>query len=302
MFCLLEQHTEAHPIMIVAFDHDGQELGHILAIKYREWRILPPGFHIWYTVHGQGVYRADCTDKEKIFELLLDRLFTLFDFHHTMIDIRNLDDSRFAYNTLSNKLFFPQRDRRMYLSLHSKNPEKRLTRNYKANIRKAQERGATYAEITNTQEIAEALKIMRRYYASKVRRHLPPTNFLLHLLTDNADETEKTARMFAVYHKGKIIGCSLCLYEKERAYLAYNCGLRKTHPLLYPGITAVWAAITDAHERGIPHFEFLEPQGHKLPTGYLNFILNFGCKQVSTLRWRHFKWNIINKMLRAIYV
>ena len=173
MFCLLESHTEARPIMIAAFDNDNKELGHILVVKYREWRLLPPGFHIWYTIHGQGVYSSECNDKEHLFKLLIDKLFDLFDFNHTLIDIRNLDDARFAYDTLSDKGFFPRRDRRMYISLHSKEPEKRLTRAYKANIRKAQKRGVTFREVNNTQEALVAIKMMRRYYASKIGRHLP---------------------------------------------------------------------------------------------------------------------------------
>lgn len=299
MFRLLEQDTKAQPIMIVAFDK-GKEVGHIIAVKYRELRIIPPGFYMWYTIHGEGTYLPECKNKEEIFKLLIEKLFTLFDFNHTFIDIRNLKDARFAYDILSKKNFFPRRDRRIYISLHSKEPEKRLTRTYRACIRKAEQRGVRYKEISDLKEIESAIKILRRYYASKLRNHLPPTEFLLHLLTNNSSETK--ARMFAVYHKEKIIGCSLCIYEKEHAYLAYSCGLRKSHPLLYPGIMAVWAAIKDTYRRGIPHFEFLEPQGANIPSGYLNFLLNFGGKQVSTLRWRHFKWNIINKILKAIYV
>lgn len=300
MFHLLEQHTNAQPIMIVAFDNK-KEAGHIIAVKYRELRIIPPGYYTWYTIHGEGTYLPECKNKEEIFKLLIEKLFTLFDFNHTFIDIRNLKDARFAYNILSKKNFFPRRDRRIYISLHSKEPEKRLTRTYRANIRKAEQRGVTHKQISEHKEIETAIKILRRYYASKLRNHLPPTEFLLHLLT-NSNNEETTARMFAIYHKEKIIGCSLCIYDKDRAYLAYSCGLRKSHPLLYPGIMAVWVAIKDAYKRGFQHFEFLEPQGTSIPSGYLNFLLNFGGKQVSTLRWRHFKWNIINKILKAIYV
>ena len=301
MFRLLEQQTNAKPIMLVAFE-EGKEIGHITAIKNKELRMIPPGFHVWYTIHGEGIYAPECKDKEKVFGLLLEKLFTLFDFNHTLIDIRNLNDARFAYDILSKKDFFSHRDRRIYISLHSKDPEKRLTRTYRANIRKAELRGVTYKEICNREEIVTAINILRRYYASKIHKHLPPSEFLLQLLTENENSDSSKARMFAVYYKGNIIGCSLCIYDKERAYLAYNCGLRKSHPLLYPGIVAVWAAIKDAYMRNIPHFEFLEPHGFKLPSGYLNFLLSFGAKQVATLRWRHFKWNIINKIFRAIYV
>ena len=66
---------------------------------------------------------------------------------------------------------------------------------------------------------------------------------------------------------------------------------------------AIWAAITDAYKNKYDHFEFLEARS--LPYFHRKFIgtlLNYGGKQVGTLRWYHFKWNWLNKILRAIYV
>ena len=150
---------------------------------------------------------------------------------------------------------------------------------------------------TTEQEINEGLRLLKNYYKTKIRRPLPGSNILRGLL---ADEKQ---RMFIVEHGGKIIGCSVCSYHNGNAYLTFSCGLRKSHPLLYPGITAVWAAIEDAHRRGYAHIEFLESRTLAgIRSGYKNFLLNFGGKQVSTLRWYHFKWNFLNKILRAIYV
>jgi hypothetical protein len=66
---------------------------------------------------------------------------------------------------------------------------------------------------------------------------------------------------------------------------------------------SVWAAIEDAHKRGIPHFEFaVSGAPLRNNTGFRNFILNFGGKQVSTIRWYRYRWMWINKILRKIYV
>lgn len=300
MFHSIEQTTDASPLMLVAYDGD-KETAHLLVVKNRSLRLLPPGLYVWYSIYGEGVYSSRCNDKEALFAMMLEKLFTIFDYHHTFIEVRNLKDSRFAYNILSEKFFFPLRDNRIYISLHSRDPWQRLTRTYRSHIRKALERGVTFGSVTTEEEKEKALRIMHKYYMSKLRNRLPSIDFLRTMLTPQENNIEK-ARLFVVRHKGEIIGCSICIYEKERAYLAYSCGLRKSHPLLYPGIMSVWAAITDAHSRGIPHFEFLEPKGSNIPSGYLNFILNFGGKQVGTLHWYHFKWNCINKIMRAIYV
>lgn len=301
MFRLLEQNTASSPVMIVAYDGDVEQ-AHMLAVKYRELRLLPPGFFFWYTLHGEGTYRDGVPNREELFAMMLDKLFTLFDIRHTFIEVRNLKDSGFAYDVLSKREFFPMRDMRIYNSLHDVHPSKRLTRAYRSHIRKAEERGVTYHRATSPDEVDTALRLLHNYYKSKIRRHLPPEKFLRNLLLPDGRVSEK-AKLFVVLYKEKIIGCSLCIHENERAYLAYNCGLRKRHHLLYPGIMAVWAAITDAYNHGIPHFEFLEPK-EVLSTrlGYIDFILNFGGKQVGTLRWYHFKWNGINKIMRAIYV
>lgn len=302
MFHLLEENTKSSPVMIVAYKGN-EEMAHMLAVKYRELRLLPPGFYFWYTLHGEGTYRDDATNREELFAMMLDKLFTLFDIRHTFIEVRNLKDSSFAYDVLSKREFFPIRDMRIYNSLHDIHPSKRLTRAYRSHIRKAEERGVTFHRATSPDEIETALHLLRNYYKSKIRRHLPPAQFLRNLLIQPDGRISDKAKLFVVQHKGKTIGCSLCIHEKERAYLAYSCGLRKSHHLLYPGIMAVWAAITDAYNQGVPHFEFLEPK-EALSTrlGYIDFILNFGGKQVGTLRWYHFKWNGINKILRAIYV
>lgn len=297
LFGLLCNSRSTKPYMMVATDEQGHELAHIIIIKRRGIRLLPPVAGSWFTIYGEGIYSDKCHNREEIFAKFIEKLFDIFDIFNSYIEIIGIDDTRLAYATLSRHQFIPVRDHRIYISLHSKAPEERITRSYRSHLRKSKERGATYRRATTEQEINEGLRLLKNYYKTKIRRPLPGSNILRGLL---ADEKQ---RMFIVEHGGKIIGCSVCSYHNGNAYLTFSCGLRKSHPLLYPGITAVWAAIEDAHRRGYAHIEFLESRTLAgIRSGYKNFLLNFGGKQVSTLRWYHFKWNFLNKILRAIYV
>ncbi len=302
MFALVKASGKAKPLMLVCSE-EGKEIAHLLVIRHQGWRLIPFGLHAWYSVYGEGVYSDECKNREEVFALLLDKLFGVFDFRHTFIEIRNLPDSRFAYDILSKRSFFPRRSLRIYNSLHSKHPIERLTRSYRTHIRQAEARGVTYGRAVTQAEKDEGIRLLRNYYATKVRRKFLNNKFITAMLSDNGGEEAKTAELFIVKYNNKIIGSSLCLYDTDRVFLAYSCGLRKRHPMLYPGIMAVWAAIIDSYNFGYSHFEFLESNmlaGTR--AGFINLILNFGGKQISTRRWYHVQWNWVNKILRKIYV
>ena len=302
LFRCMEKSKGCKPYMLVGYNDNGEEEGHLLFVKRSNIRLLPPVLSVWYSINGEGVYRNK-EKREEFFAEFLEKVFEKFDFRHSFIEVTNIEDSLFAYGTLSSHKFIPMRDQRMYISLHSKDPQERLTRAYKAHIRKAETYGVTRRRATNEQEITEAFNLLHRYYISKTRRKLPGKE-ALHAMLHNDDGTlSDKAKLFIVEYNNKIIGASICLYEKGRASLAYSCGLRKSYPLQYPGIMAIWAAITDADRQGYEHFEFLEVRGlSRLRKSFLGTIGNFGGKDVSTLRWYHFKLGWLNKFLRWIYV
>ena len=305
VFHAFELRRGCKPYMLIGYDEQGNELGHLLVIKRRTMRLIPPVLNYWYTINGAGTYAPCCSNaqREEIFAAFIDRIFDMLDFRHTFIEVINIEDSRFAYGTLSSHNFVPLRDRRLYISLHSKDPHERLTRAYKAHIRNAESRGVTYRQATTPQDMEEGISLLRNYYRSKIQRDLPSAKALHSMLHSPDGALSNQARLFVVEYKGKLIGSSLCLYEQDRACLAYSCGLRKSHPLLYPGIMAIWAAITDAHSNGYAHFEFLEARAlPRIKRKFFTTLLNYGGKQVGTLRWQHFRWNWINKILRRIYV
>ena len=303
MFRTLEKSKRSQPYMLVAYDDNQKEAAHLIIIKRKPLFPFLPIIGNRYTIYGEGVYREGCSEREEIYTMFLDKLFDIADSLHSYIEIKTIEDPRFAYATLSRRNFIPVRDHRIYISLHSKAPEERLSRKYRSHIRKAKERGVSYRIATSPAEIEQALHLLHNYYISKVRRPFPDTRILKQLLTHPDGKPRSETQLFVVEYKGKIIGSSIVTHDKERAYLAFSCGLRKSHPTCYPGIMAVWAAIESAHRNGYPHIEFLESRTLAgIRSSYKNFLLNFGGKQVSTLRWYRFKWNIFNKILRAIYV
>ncbi len=302
LFRSYEHGNSGKPYMLVAYDDEGEEIGHLLMLKKHSIRIIPPVLSVWYSIQGEGAYRRNC-NKEEIFGHFLERVFKMFDFRHTFIEVRNIEDSRFAYGILRRHNFIPVRDHRNYISLHSKDPKERLSRAYRAHIRKSEERGVSFRRATERKEIQEALNLMKGFYRSKTRKRLPQTEALSNLLINSDGTLHEQAKMFLVMFKGKIIGASICLYEETRAMLTYSFGLRKSFPLQFPGIMAIWAAITDAYRNGYEHFEFFEVRGlSRLRKSFLSTIDNFGGKDVGTLLWYHFKWNWVNKFLRWIYV
>lgn len=301
-FHILESSPGIKPMMLVAYDGD-EEKGHLLAMLKRDFRIIPPGIYHWCSIYSEGVYAEEKSGRNELFSMLIDHLLKILDLKYLFVEVRYITDTRTTYRTFSKYNFVPRHDLRIYNSLHSRKPEERLSRAYHAHIRRATARGVTFGQINDSKEIEQGIKMLKKYYASKIERYFAPTELLTKMLTKSENEAPHT-RMFAVYNKeGKMIGCSICLYSEGRAFLLYNCGLRKSYPLLYPGIISVWAAIKDAHKRGCDHFEFaVSGTPLKKRIGFKNFLLNFGGKQTSTLRWYRFRWNWINKILRKIYV
>ena len=109
-------------------------------------------------------------------------------------------------------------------------------------------------------------------------------------------------RIFIIRYKNKIIGGSVCLFSGEDAYLLFSCGMRKTYPLQFPGVLAVWGAMLYAREHGYAHFEFIEAGLPFKKYGFRDFMLRFGGKQMSSRRWFHVRWNWLNRLLIKIYV
>ena len=286
------------PILVVA-SIDGTPIAKLQAVIRRSVRLFPPSIIRRCEIFGTGEYFYDAHSQEELFGMMLQHLTGEVLKECFLIEFRNLPTALFAYKYFRKNGYFPINWIRVYNSLHSLSPEERLDSKRKRQINRSLKLGATFQEAITEEEIQTFLHLLKRHYSSKVRKHFPHLQ-LFRLLTEETDG-RKAARIFIVKYRNRIIGGSFCMYSKDRAYLCFSFGLRKTFAWLHPNCLAIWAALTDAHQQGYRHFEFNDAGLPYRKVGYRNFILSFGGKQVSTRRWFRFRWEWLNKLSRWLY-
>ncbi len=324
LFKVYERTSGYHPILIEVSDGD-IPLARLLAVVRKSVRLFPPSIIKRCEVYGFGEYflekgrdegdagtegHADTNggtpatrtpySKDEIF----DQMITFLTGHLLkkcfLIEFRNLDNALFAYNSFRKNGYFPVNWLRIHNSLHSKPPYERLSGSRRRQIASALKSGATMKTATTEEEVRALGRLLKRNYASKIRKHFPGLGFFPQLLRQETDK--EMGKIFVVKYKDRIIGGSVCLYSNENAYLLFSGGLRKSYPKQYPGVLAVWAALTYAYEHGYKHMEFMDVGLPFKRHGYRDFLLRFGGAQYSTRRWFRFRWSWLNKLLTYLYI
>lgn len=302
LFHIFEKTQGVEPVLLMAYDDDGNPIGRLLGVIKNKYKWFPPFYFKLCSVYGLGDYfNPNKILQEEVFTELLKKLIDALNSRCFVIEFRNLESPLFAYRQFRRNGFFPVAWLRIYNSLHNKTPLERLSKQYKSYVRKALKNGAV-AQIANTEEdLDQTLLFFNKYFASRSGRYFPNTHFFKQVYSLN--EKRENLQVFYVKYLDKIIGGSICFFYEKRAYLLFSCGLRKSYPLQHPGIMAVWEAINYAHKHNYDHFEFLDAgMTAKRQIGYLRFILNFGGKQMSSRRWYRVSWRWLNKILEKIYV
>lgn len=298
LFRVYEQTPGYVPVLIVA-SVDGNPVAKLLGVVRRSVRLFPPSLIRRCEVYGNGEYFDDTLPQDELFGQMLTHLTNEVLQHCFLIEFRNLSTALFAYKHFRRCEYFPINWLRVYNSLHSLSPEERIDPRRMRQIERAMQAGAVTKMARTEEEMNAFLRMLRRNYSSKLRKHFPDFE-LFRQLTQESPERE-TARVFLVKYRDKVIGGSFCMYSGERAYLSFSGGLRKTYAWLHPGSMAVWAAIRYAHNKGYQHFEFVDAGLPFQKVGYRNFILSFGGKQVSTRRWFRFRWGWLNRLAHWLY-
>ncbi len=312
LFKVYEQTSGYHPVLIEVSDN-GIPLARLLAVVRKSVRLFPPSIIKRCEVYGFGEYfleqgtsggNAEPGGYADTKDIVFDQMLTFLTRHLLkkcfLIEFRNLDNALFAYNSFRKNGYFPVNWLRIHNSLHSKPPYERLSGSRRRQIALALKSGVTVQTATTEEEVRALGRLLKRNYASKIRKHFPGLSFFPQLLKQERDK--ETGKIFVVKYKGRIIGGSVCLYSNENAYLLFSGGLRKSYPKQYPGVLAVWAALTYAYEQGYKHMEFMDVGLPFNRHGYRDFLLRFGGAQYSTRRWFRFRWSWLNKLLTYLYI
>lgn len=298
LFRIYESTPGYRPFLVVATEEE-RPVSKLLAVVRKGGRILIPNLLHRCEVFGTGEYfdEASCT-REELFEQMLERVTAEALPKSFMIEFRDLSHPLFGYGAFSRNGYFPVSWLRVYNSLHSvERVEERFNPSRIRQVKRGLKSGATVEEADTPEEVGAFIHMLHVNYSLKIRRHFPDRHFFEQLSEAEEKTAKKQSRIFVVKYRDRIIGGSVCIYSGTTAYLWFTGGLRKSYALQYPGILAVWKAMTDAKERGYEHFEFMDVGLPFQSHGYRDFVLRFGGKQVSTRRWFRFRWPWLNSLL-----
>lgn len=295
LFHVLEQTRGVRPLLLVAYEGKSP-VGKLLCITRRSTNLLR--FAEKSYAYGTGEYFPSSYPKEHIFQELLSYFTQQFAEKSFLLEFRNLEEPLFGYRYFRQNGYFPIRWLRVRNSLHHDSLDKWMSTSRKRQIHQGLKNGAVIDVARTETDVQAFFSMLKHYYSPKIHRYLPDIGFFTTLLAHSSH----CGRIFIIRYKNKIIGGSVCLFSGEDAYLLFSGGMRKTYPLQYPGVLAVWGAMQYAREHGYAHFEFIDAGLPFKKYGFRDFILRFGGKQMSSRRWFHVRWNWLNRLLTKIYV
>lgn len=300
LFRIYELTPHYKPLMIVGTVNN-QPVVKLLAVIRKNSRLFIPSFIYRCDVVGIGEYLDETIDKEKTFGDILEHLTNEALRSSSIIEFRNLENALFGYKYFRLNHYFPVNWLRVRNSLHNLNdPAERISESRKRQIKKGLANGAEMLEAETQEDIIAFAKMLRKNYSAKIRKHLPDLNFFL--LLDKQNALSYIGKIFIIKYKNKVIGGSVCLFSGENAYLLFSGGMRQSYSREYPGVLAVWKALTYCYENGYKHLEFMDVGLPFKKHHYREFILRFGGRQSSTRRWFRLRINFLNKLLEKIYV
>ena len=270
---LCEQTPRHKALMAVATAEDGTVEGHLLCIvRYRlSW--FPP----YFFTHARIYDILPCEPQVlgRLMEAITERLQNRV----LYIEVSSQREKMYGYRELRRLRFFPVRWMNVHNSLHSRTPEERITQKQMRRVENAMKRGATTKLVETNEEFKQFSRLLRRHNWLKPRRYLPDDSFFRGL------RDKGYCRLFITKVKEKVVGCSVCVYSGNDAYLWFSASRRKSFAPFHPNAVTFWNTIKDAHERGCEHIRFMDVGLPFRKNPYRDFILSFGGKEVSTYRW-----------------
>lgn len=299
LFLLYEATSHYSPILIVA-TRAGKPVAKLLAVIRKNAQFLPFPFLKRCEIYGTGEYMDEHIDKEEVFGYMLEHLTYEALRHAFLIEFRNLKNALDGHRYFRANKYFAIHWLRVRNSLHKVDKvEERFSPSRVRQVKKGLKNGAVVHETDNPEEIAEFSRLIHKIYATHIRKYFPTVEFFQQMNVRLI--SQGLAKVFIVKYKDRIIGGSSTLYSGENAYLWFSGGMTKRYATLYPGVLAIWKAMSDAKACGYQHIEFVNVGLPFQKHGFRNFILRFGGKQSSTRRWFRVRWSFLNNFFIRIY-
>ena len=282
--------------MLVAYQ-GSRPVGKLLSVTRRYFRMF--GYVEETYVYGTGEYFDSSVPAGAVFREMLSYLTATYRDRSFLIEFRNLEEPLFGYRHFRANGYFPVRWLRVRNSIHHDRLDKWMSASRRRQIQQGLKNGAVIDVARTREDVYSFFRMLKKYYSSKFSHYLPDVGFFISLFSQSPQELGK---IFLVRYKGRIIGGSVCLFSGNDAYLLFSGGMRKSFPLQYPGVLAVWGAMSYARDGGCTHFEFIDAGLPFKRYGFRDFILRFGGRQMSSRRWYRVRWKWLNRLLTRFYV
>ncbi|MCI1245940.1 MAG: GNAT family N-acetyltransferase [Prevotella sp.] len=296
LFRITEQTPGTTPYMVVAENAQGQCIAHLLATIRRRGTLIPPFLYANGRIYGQGEYDSSIQHPEELFRMMLEAITQKFKRHLCFyVEVSEIHPKMFGYRMFRLCHYFPIHWQEIHNSLHSKDPQERLTRKIHLRIEKAYAQGVETRAAYSPEEVHKFYKLLKGFYRIKFRRLIPPEKQFSEL-----SRNDKAQILVTLYH-GKLIGGSVCVYSQGNAYLWYLASKRKSYPTLHPNTMTIWYAIQYAYEHHYAHVYFMDVGLPFKKNPFRDFILRFGGKPVARYRWFHFYFPLLNRFLGWLF-
>ena len=296
LFGIFRQTPRHKPYMLVCRNADGQTVGHMLAIVRYRTSLLPPYLYSHCRILGEGVYYdSDQQQNNEVLGCMLKAAVKTLATSVLYIEVSHLSRKMVGYRQLRQYNFFGVRWMSIHNSLHSHSPEERLNETMMKRIASCENRGVSTSVVGNEQDFEAFMKLLKAHSVTKLHRFLPHSTFFRETAESN------DGQLLLTRYKGHVIGCSMLVYSGRNAYLWYTAFRRKSFAFVHPDLMTIWHAMKYCHAQGVDHIFFMNVGLPFRKNSFREFILSFGGKPTSTLRW--FRCSIwwINRLLSWIY-
>lgn len=295
LFAISAKTPRMKPYMVVCADESGMVVSQLLSIVRYRTSILPPYFFMHCRVLGEGVYAESDWRKEDLFGEMLQAITKKMGCKTLYIEFSNLTQKTFGYKMFRQQGYFPVHWMSIHNSLHSRLPEERISEKMQQRIDTAYGRGVTTEEVKGEADFKAFMQLLRQHHWLKPKRYIPDNQFFIEATKTDA------CRLFITRYRQHAIGCSACVYSEGNAFLWYAAFRRKTYVMFHPDTMTIWHAIKYAHQNGYQHINFMDVGLPFRKNSFREFILSFGGKPVSTVRWFRCSIRWVNALLSWIY-
>lgn len=284
LMALCEHTPRLKPYMAVVTDDDGVVQAHLLAIMRIRRLWFPPFFYTHVRIYGDNGSNAE------LFGMMIQALTRLLQNRTLYIELSHLREKMFGYRELRQQRFFPVRWMNIHNSLHSRTPEERISEQQLQRIVHGQQRGAVTKPVETLDEFKAFSKLLRSHHWFKPKRYIPDDAFFREMMQQGMCQI-----LITKYHD-HVIGTTVTVFSDGDAYLWYSASRRKSYAPLHPNAITMWATIKAAHSSGYQHIRFMDVGLPFRKNPYRDFILRFGCKEVSTYRWFRISIRWVNRL------